>query len=275
LDDDPGSWFEEVRFVDPMLLEDLRKFWKSLWQDKSDLVREVSVRRDPNPVESVDVPETMEVLRLPITFSSISEIMVRGDYVEAMKDIEGYSSGKTKSVIIVGHPGIGRTMISIRQARVLIYTPHQLGKTTLLYYILVKRLLEQKPTILQINTQHLFLFNANGVKAISSSTQLYPKSEEYQRAWALVDINQHVQTPAEMLGPNSPFFLIMASSPRASRWQWVQRYRAPVAFWLMKPFTLAELIQASVTFFGQHFRLVTYVISQSSTSRGRSQRVRY
>jgi hypothetical protein len=236
-----------------MLLEDLRKFWKSLWQDKSDIFREVPVLRDPNPVESVYVPETMEVLRLPVTLSSIRDVMVRDDYPEAMKAVEGYASAKTKSVVIVGHPGIGRTMFSIGQARVLIYTPPYLGKTTMLYYILVRRLLEQKPTVLQINNQHLFLFNANGVKAISSATHLYPKSEEYQGAWALVDMNPYVQAPAEMLGPNSPFFLIMASSPRASRWQWVQRYRTPIAFWLMKPFTLAELIQASVFFFGRHF----------------------
>jgi len=136
------------------------------------------------------------------------------------------------------------------------YTPPYLGKTTLLYYILVKRLLEQQPTILQISPQYLFIFSASGVKSIAPSKFAHPKSEEYQRAWALVDINPDVQKPAEMLRrASSPFFLVMASSPRASRWQEVQRYRGPVAFWLMNPFSLAELIQASV-FFGQHFVLL-------------------
>ena len=134
----------------------------------------------------------------------------------------------------------------------------------LLYYILVKRLLKQQPTILQISTEFLFLFNASGVKMISPSIIIHPESEVYQGAWALVDID--VQRPAAVLRrESSPLFLIMASSPRASRWREVQRYRGLVAFWLMKPFTLAELIQASV-FFRPAFRLVTYVISQSSTS---------
>ena len=108
----------EVPSVDPKVLKELQEFWKSLWQDKADRFCEVSVLRDPNPIEDVGVPETMEVLRLPNSFSSIGNIMVRGDYAEAMKDIEGYSTAtdKMKSVVIVGHPGIGTTMGSVGQA---------------------------------------------------------------------------------------------------------------------------------------------------------------
>ena len=93
-----------------MAFEEVQKFWKDLWQEKKDPFREVPVRRDPNPVGGVTVPETMEVLRLPEIFSSPSDIMVRGDYAKALKDIGGYSTSKSRGVIIVGHPGIGRTV---------------------------------------------------------------------------------------------------------------------------------------------------------------------
>ena len=137
----------------------LLQFWKDLWQDKVDPFREDPVSRDPNPVNGVDVPETVKVLHLSKTFSSMDDVMIRDDYGEAMKDIEGYyTSRKKNSVILLGHPGIGMTMGSVGQVWVLIYTPPYLGKTILLYYILAKRLLEEKPTILQ-NSSHYLIFS--------------------------------------------------------------------------------------------------------------------
>ena len=104
LEDDPESPLEEMAF------REIHQFWEDLWKKKKNTFREVSVRRDPNPVEGVDVPETMEVLRLPAMFSFPRDIMVRRDYTEAMKTLEGHSTSATSSVVIVGHPGIGRTM---------------------------------------------------------------------------------------------------------------------------------------------------------------------
>jgi len=230
---------------DAAVLVKMQQFWKSLWHDKVDLFREVSVCRDPNPIEGVDVPATMKVLHLPGTFDSISDVMIRGDYDEAVRDIERHRTSETppKNVIIAGHPGIGRTMGSNGQAWIVIYTPPYLGKTTLLYYILVKRLLEQKPTILQTNSHVLFFFNANGVQVLHPSWFVDHKSEAYQNAWALVDINADIQTPAAILR-ESALFLVIASFPRASQWKGMQRCREPTAFWFMKPFTLGELIQA-------------------------------
>lgn len=131
----------------------------------------------------------------------------------------------------------------------------------MLYYILVKRLLEQKPTILQNHAQHLFFFNAKGVKAVSPSNFADPESREYQNMWALVDINPRVREPADMVGhENSPFFLVMASSPRPSRLRGLQKHGRLGAYWLMKPFTLTELIQALV-FLTSISSFVTYVAS--------------
>lgn len=72
-----------------------------------------------------------------------------------------------------------------------------------------------------------------------------PELEEYHNTWALVDINIHVNTPAEMLGgENSSFFLILVSSPRMTQLQRLQKYGQLGASWVMKPFTLSKLIQA-------------------------------
>lgn len=118
LADDPDSWLGEVRTVDPTVLGALQEFWKSLWHDKKDLFHNCPVHRDINYVKGVDVPATMELLYLPGQISSIRKVMVRDDYAEAMRAIEGYSTSnkKRKSVVIVGHPGIGRAMASVGQA---------------------------------------------------------------------------------------------------------------------------------------------------------------
>ena len=56
LANDPNSsWLEEVLF-DASALMKVRQFWKSLWQDKEDFFREVSVCRVPNPIEGVMFP---------------------------------------------------------------------------------------------------------------------------------------------------------------------------------------------------------------------------
>jgi hypothetical protein len=260
------SPFKRRRFSGPCLdpLEVLLPFWKNLWRDKENPFRTVSVRRDSNPVEDVDVATTINVFRIPTIFSPIGDVMIREEYGEAMKDIEGYRTSKRpkRPVVVAGPPGIGRIMGSVRQACVLIHTPPYLGKTILLYYILVRRLLEQKRTILQNDPDVLFLFDANGVTELKPHAYADPGSEVHRDTWALVDCNQHVQTPAPMLARDaSPFFLVIASSPRASRWKGVHKHRGPINLWFMKPFTLAELIQASVSLGSiSELSCVTYTI---------------
>ena len=150
-----------------------------------------------------------------------------------------------------------------------------LGKTILLYYILVKRLFEQKPTIFQDVNAHLYVFNANGVKAVDASMVVHPHSEEYRNTWALVDINPELLKPGTMLSKeNSPFFLVMASPPRPSRLQELLKCGRPGSHWIMKPFSLVELIQASV-FLTKISSFVTYMIFQSSPSTDCSRGIRY
>ena len=112
--DDPGSSFKRP---DDKHLEGMKQFWRSLWQDKQDPSYGVIVQRGSDPIDDVDVPATMKVLRLPKILSPLDDVMIRSDYEEAISefDSEGYASSN-KSVIIIGHPGIGRAMVSVRQA---------------------------------------------------------------------------------------------------------------------------------------------------------------
>jgi len=126
-----------------------------------------------------------------------------------------------------------------------------------------------------MSNDHLFFFNANGVEVLPPSFIVDPELEIFQNTWALVDINTEIKKPAAMLcRDTSPFFLVMTSSPRTSQLRALRKYREPAVCWLMKPFNLSELIQASV-FLASLSSFVTYAISQSSTSTGFSRGVGY
>ena len=235
---------------DETVIASLRQFWNRLWNEQEDPFFDYPISRCPNPVEGVDVPATMKVLDLPSAFGNIKNVMIRDEYDEAIKDIESHhSTGEARKmgVVVVGHPGIGRSMGSVGQACVLINTPPYLGKTILLYYILAKRLFEKKPTVFQFEPNVVYIFNDKGLHARLASSSCEPELSEDQNAWALVDMNEDVEKPARFIRI-SRLLLIMASSPKPSRWHNVEKYRAPVALWFMKPFSLVELLQASVFF---------------------------
>ena len=97
----------------------MKQFWRSLWQDNQDPSYYVTVHRGSDPIDAIDVPTTMKVLPVPLPkiLSRLDNIMIRSDYEEAITefDSEGYASSNN-SVIIIGHPGIGRAMGSVGQA---------------------------------------------------------------------------------------------------------------------------------------------------------------
>jgi hypothetical protein len=269
LDDDSNLGVES--------LEILQEFWENLWQYHKEPFVTMDVVCDPNPVQSVDIPAIIKVLSLPEVLSPISTVMVRDEYDEAMKYIERRRANKgerqMRGIIISGHPGIGMSMGSVRQTWVLIYTPPCLGKTTLLCCILAQRLFEKKPTVFQNHSDYVFVFDDNGCRRHWASFTMNPRRVAHQDIWALVDMSPQVETLSDFI-QKSPFFTVIASSPRPSRWEQVMRYRGPLARWFMKPFSLAELIQASV-YFVSISSFVTYVISQSSTSTVSPRRGRY
>jgi hypothetical protein len=99
--------------------EILQEFWENLWQSHKKPFGKMDVVRDPNPVQSIDVPATIKVLSLPEVLSPISTVMVRDEYDEAMKYIENRRADEggqqMRGIIIAGHPGIGMSMGSVRR----------------------------------------------------------------------------------------------------------------------------------------------------------------
>jgi len=97
-------------------LEIMKQLWRSLWQDKQDPSDNVTVHRGADPIDGVDVPATMKVLHLPQIFTDLGNVMIRSDYEEAIRDFNEAHTSKNKGIIIVGHPGIGRTIGSVGHA---------------------------------------------------------------------------------------------------------------------------------------------------------------
>ena len=102
----------------------MKQLWRSLWQDRQDPVHDVTVYRGSDPIDTVDVPATMKVLRLPKILSSLGDVLIRNDYKEALEDLGKINDLQKNSVIIVGHPGIGSAMVSVRQADYSYMRPH-------------------------------------------------------------------------------------------------------------------------------------------------------
>jgi hypothetical protein len=114
--DEPPS--KRQRLVDDhdSYLEKMKQFWKSLWQDKQDPSHDLTVSRGSDPIDGIDIPPTMKVLHLSSAVSALDAVMIRSDYEEALRDIDNMAyTGEKNSVIIIGHPGIGRTMGSVGQ----------------------------------------------------------------------------------------------------------------------------------------------------------------
>jgi hypothetical protein len=120
----------------------------------------------------------------------------------------------------------------------------------LLCCILAQRLFEKKPTVFQNRSDYVYIFDKNGYRRHRASITVNFRGVAHQDTWALVDMSPRVETLSDFI-QDSPFFTVIASSPRPSRWYQIMRYRGLLARWFMKPFSLAELIQASA-FFCQH-----------------------
>jgi hypothetical protein len=108
---------------------------------------------------------------------------------------------------------------------------------------LVRCLRKQQPTIFQYHPEFIVVFDQSGASRLSLA-DLLPK-DPASNIWALVDTSASVQKPAPMLVQDgSPYFIVIALSPRAARWADMEHYMSPLKLWFMEPFTLAELIQA-------------------------------
>ena len=92
----------------------------------------------------------------------------------------------------------------------------------------------------------MWLFDKNGVQCLDPDMHwedIHGLSRDVSHC-ALVDSNQRVHMPAELLDdPSSPFFIIYASSPCRKRWHWT-KYRDPnpTYHFYTKPFSLKEVL---------------------------------
>ncbi|KAK0200934.1 hypothetical protein DFS33DRAFT_1090415 [Desarmillaria ectypa] len=109
------------------------------------------------------------------------------------------SAPKAKGFIIIGHPGI--------------------GKSIFLFYVLLLRLQASKPTILVTHPDKVTLFLQHGIFSISmadfkAAVHIIPNT-----AWCLVGCNESLKTVPEAIF-NTPFFILHAALPKRKHLQW-------------------------------------------------------
>lgn len=138
----------------------------------------------------------------------------------------------------MGHPGIGKAVNSTFK-----FLPDNflLGKTTFLSYLLMRMLKAQERVVCQFEGNTIVLFDNTGATFISP---VFVRKKDFSNVLALIDCNQFIERPAAIFAhDHAPFFCVVTASPRSSCWENIAHY-GRLTTWIMKPFTLSELIQA-------------------------------
>jgi len=108
---------------------------------------------------------------------------------------------------------------------VLILIPY-LGKSTFLYYVLLRRLEDKLPTAVQLTQRHYYIFDGSGAVVRPSSFFDSRLSE----CWALTDSNANVTQPCEAF-QSKALRIIQATSPKPARWnEW---YKQRSGMWVI------------------------------------------
>ena len=132
------------------------------------------------------------------------------------------------------------------------------GKTVLLYVLLVLRLQARLPTIYQSRDTHLYYFADDGVYLINltpSPIATNFKSQFHKSTWCLIDLNQSLDTVPVFI-QDLALFIVQASSPRPHRYAWIDKATGPggaVSINLLL-FPLVPRAMSS----NQHFRPATF-----------------
>jgi hypothetical protein len=227
--------------------------WNILWNENVDLIHRVTVVRDSDPAEDedLDIPPTIRVLQGLPKILSCGDIFIRDQYDDACEALESLCV-KLSAVIITGQIGIGEMKFPVSAFGGDRYSHIHLGKTMFLYYLLALRLRNKQPTFFQFTKDVVILFDDHGVTLLPPG---YANTSAPKGSWALIDSNADVQTvPPIFTGQRCPYFVVVAAPLCSKRWWSLQHYRPRIRVWYMEPFTLEELIQASVSFFSQVFR---------------------
>ncbi|KAF8576198.1 hypothetical protein K439DRAFT_1623009 [Ramaria rubella] len=226
-----------------MSLDTFQQLHNMLWGKKnleSDIIYEKTIDRLPshNPNYPDSSTMTYSVVDLsichtvhPIFPQDHSTILERSEYREILlklDDLDRKRRRYTGGVAVTGQPGI--------------------GKTFFLYYILIKRLLEGKCTVLQDRAPYFLFFDDAGCREIQiTDTQhadLSDKPYAMRQTWILVDSNDGMDKPAEFAtGRLCDAFVVQASSPRISRWKGWVKERGGRAL-IMQPWSWPEIYAA-------------------------------
>ena len=129
-------------------------------------------------------------------------------------------------------------------------TSINVGKTVLLYVLLVLRLQAQLPTIYQSRDSHLYYFADDGVYLINltpSTIATNFKSQFHKSTWCLIDSNQSLDIVPVFI-QDLDLFIVQASPPHPHRYAWIDKATRPVLRYFMKPWTLPELLVGYVTY---------------------------
>jgi len=101
---------------------------------------------------------------------------------------------------------------------VLILIPY-LGKSTFLYYVLLRRLEDKLPTAVQLGQHHYYIFDRFG----AAVRPLSVFDSRLRKCWALTGSNANLGRPCEAFQAEA-LRIIQTSSPKLDRWEgWCKR----------------------------------------------------
>ncbi|KIL69261.1 hypothetical protein M378DRAFT_773366 [Amanita muscaria Koide BX008] len=185
--------------------------------------------------------------------SPFTGVLIRDEYAEALRAIVKWFLADEMTEDAMEVDDIEPTpfvfdvplkgLVSENRGFVLLGDPG-IGKTVLLYVLLVLRLQAQLPTIYQSRASHLYYFADDGVYLINLTPSLIAtnfKSQFHKSTWCLIDSNQSLDT-VPMFIQDLDLFIVQASSPRPHCYAWIDKATGPVYRYFMKPWTLPELL---------------------------------
>jgi hypothetical protein len=110
-----------------------------------------------------------------------------------------------------------------------------------LYFILVQRLMAQKPTFLQSKQDVVFFFCSSGVYQVRLTEEPDWAQKLTEEELFLFDSNELVKKPADFWRLfRVP--IVVAASPKSERTQWARKIK--VKKWYMRPMSLNEFLAA-------------------------------
>jgi len=245
----------------------LHKLWMLAREPQTTLVETRPVQRDKSCLSTeTNLPLDCTVLRGGDWVqelqpdSHFTGVLIRNEYVGALRaimkwflSIDEVTEDAMEVDDIEPAPlenpflDVPNGLVSKRWAFVLLGDPG-IGKTALLYVLLVLRLRAQLPTIYQSRDSHLYYFADDGVSLINLTPSPIAsnfKSRFHRSTWCLIDSNQSLDTVPVFI-QDLDLFIVQASSPRPHRYAWIDKATRPVLRYFMKSWTLPELLVGRV-----------------------------